>query len=269
MTTMDEFEEILAPSRIDGLLEIACAYNVPLFIAAESRGKIYRYKSRMLDVKKTDDARSVVIDHPVTDGPAIALTPNVAIIIFFAVDKSRFFFDAQVQRKTLFALASHRKVPALEISYPNAIKSGQRRAYYRVPIPIGKPIAVELGAISDMSDWLAQEPGTWNFPTHIRFEGSILNISVGGMLLSVNEGTKTIPRVGTKLGLRFSISPDETPILLKGIIRRKERRDSANVDAVGIEFIDTSEKFEYKLAINRLYRYVAERQREMLKTETK
>ncbi|MBI5117548.1 PilZ domain-containing protein [Candidatus Poribacteria bacterium] len=269
MNMTEEFEEILSPSRIEGLLEIACAYNVPLFIAAESRGKTYRYKSRMLEVKKTEDARSVVIDHPVTDGPAIALSPNVAVVVFFAVDKSRFFFDAQVQRKTLFALASHKKVPALEISYPNAIKSGQRRAYFRVPVPLGKPIAVEVGAISGMSDWLAQEPGTWNFPSHVHFEGRILNISVGGMLLSVNEGTKTIPRVGTKLGLRFSVAPDETPIMLKGIIRRKERRDSAKVDAIGIEFIDTAEKFEYKLAINRLYRYVAERQREMLKPETK
>ncbi len=266
---MEEPEEILSPSRIERVLELASAYNTPLFITAEARGKTYRYKSRMLEVKKTGDAHTLVIDHPVTDGPAIALIPNISISVFFAINNERFLFEANAHRKTVFTLAGHRKVPALEITYPNTIKSGQRRAYYRVPIPIGKPISVEVGSLGGINEWLAQEPGAWNFPTRVRFEGRILNISVGGMLLAIKEGARSVPRVGTKLGLRFSLAPDETPVVLKGIVRRREKRDSVNVDAIAIEFIDTTEKFEYKLAVNRLYRYVAERQRETIKSETK
>jgi len=257
--------ELVSPTRIDRLLEIACVYNVPLTITVDSDDMTYRYKSRMFEVRRIGGTCRLVIDHPVTDGPAIALVPHTVIIAYFALDHERFFFDAEIIHKITFTLSNKRNVSAFEISYPNVLKSGQRRMFFRVPVPQGKSISVECGVIGERTDWLVQEPGTWNFPTHVRFEGRILNISVGGMLLTINRSLSHLP-VGTKLGMRFALSPDENPLVLKGIIRRKEKRAPKESDAVGIEFIDCAEKFEYKLAINRLYRYVAERQREILAT---
>lgn len=264
-----EESEVVSPSRIERLLELACVYNIPLSITTESRDRMYRYKSRMLEMNKAPGARSLIIDHPVTDGPAIALKPETVITVFFALDRERFIFETQVLRKTTFALASRRKISVLEIAYPNVLYSGERRMYYRVPVPMGKPISVECGVIGDVGDWLVQEPGTWNFPSHIRFDGRILNLSVGGMVLAVKEGGSSTARMGTKLGLRFSLAHDETPISLKGIIRRMGRKASTGEETVAIEFIDIAEKFDYKLAINRLYRYVAERQREIIKSGAK
>jgi hypothetical protein len=97
----------------------------------------------------------------------------------------------------------------------------------------------------------------------VLFEGRILNVSVGGMLLAIKKTFSAIMVVGARLVVRFAVKPDESPLVLKGIIRRIEERGPEE-DGLGIEFIDTAEKFEYKLAINRLYRYVAERQREVL-----
>jgi len=256
-------EDLVSPTRIERLLELACVYNVPLTVTAEADDMVYRYKSRMFEMRRTPSTRRLVIDHPVTDGPAIALTPNIKISVFFALNNDRYFFESSIIHKMMFTLASKRTVSAFEITYPNILKNGQRRMFFRVPVPQGKPISVECGVIGDKKNWFIQEPGAWNFPSQIRFEGEILNISVGGMLLAINKGDAHALVVGTKLGMWFALQPEESPLVLKGIIRRIEERSSAEADALGIEFIDISEKFEYKLAINRLYRYVADRQRDI------
>ncbi len=262
--------QLVSPARVERLLELACVYNVPLTITAETSDNIYRYKSRMFELKKTPDGDCLVIDHPVTDGPdTIALTPKVPITIFFALDKERFLFETRVLRKVTFTLEGHMKTPALEVLYPNVLRTGQRRMFYRVTPPMGKPISVECGVLDDQMDWLAQEPGTWNFPSHLRFEGRVVNISAGGLLLAIEGSSRINAQVGTRLGIRLLLAFDETPLTLKAIIRRVEGKDAAGKERLAMEFIDTSEKFEYKLAINRLYRYVADRQREIIKSGVK
>lgn len=256
-----EQSEFVSTSRIERLLELACAYNVPLLITIESRDAIFRYKSRMLEMQKAVDGDSLIIDIPMTDGPAIALKPGVNVNVFFALNEKRYLFESVVLRKATLTLASKRKTPAIEISYPNILRIADRRQHVRVSIPLGRPISVQCGVVGDKADWLAQEPGTWNFPSRLRFEGRIVNVSVGGMLLATTGKTGAAARVGVKLGMRFALAPNESPIALKGIIRRVEQGDSAGETRIGIEFIDTNEKFDYKLAINRLYRYVAERQK--------
>lgn len=268
--TLYEETQLVSPARVERLLELACVYNVPLTVTAETIDNIYRYKSRMFELKKTPDGNCLVIDHPVTDGiETIALTPKVPITIFFALDKERFFFETRMIRKVTFTLEGPRKTTALEVIYPNVLKSGQRRMFYRVTPPLGNPISVKCGVLDDRIDWLAQEPGTWNFPSHLRFEGHVVNISVGGLLLAVEKGSKVNVQVGTRLGIRLSLAVDETPLMLKAIIRRMEGKDADGKERVAMEFIDTSEKFEYKLAINRLYRYVTECQKEIIKSGVK
>jgi c-di-GMP-binding flagellar brake protein YcgR len=256
--------ELVSLTQIERLLELACVYNVPLTVTAESDEMTYRYKSRMFEIERTQSTPRLVIDHPVTDGPAIALVPNTRINVFFALDNDHFCFESRIFRKVSFTLANKRVVSAYEITYPNVLKSGQRRLFYRVPVPQGKPISVECGVIGERTDWFAQEPGTWNFPTQMGFEGRILNVSVGGMLLGVKKSGAFMPMIGTKLGMRFALKSDESSLSMKGIVRRVEERPSGEETALGIEFIDIGDKFEYKLAINRLYRYVADRQREVL-----
>jgi len=256
--------KVLSPSRIERLLELACAYNVPLVISTESKGETYQYKSRMLDIRRKPSANTLIIDHPVTSGPAIALKPDTLISVFFALERDRYLFESSVCGKTSFALSSRKEISVLEITYPNMLSSGDRRSYYRVPAPATKPISVDCGLVSGTADWYIQEPGSWNFPSHVQLQGHIIDISVGGMLLMVEQSDVRIPAVGTRLGLRFSLAPDETPVTLKGVVKRIEQK--ATDRRIGIQFIDTDEKFEYKLSINRLYRYVADRQRDIIKS---
>lgn len=258
---------LVSPSRIERLLELACAYNSPTSIHAESGDDVYRYKSRLLDMRKTPESKTLVIDQPVTDGPAIALRPNIEITLFFAIDQGRYAFDSVVLRKTDYELGNRRKVSALEIAYPNVMKSGQRRAYFRVPVPVRTPITVDCFVIEETAKPKEEEERAG--ASRARLKARTIDISAGGMLLAFEEGDTHLADVGAKLALRFSLASDETPLKINGVIRRIERKSATEQLRAAIEFVDIDEEFEYKLAINRLYRYVAERQRNILQSGSK
>lgn len=255
---------LVTPSRIERLLELACAYNLPLSVHTESGEDVYRYKSRMLDISKTSESRTLIIDQPVPEGPTIALRPNLEIKVFFAVEQGRYAFDGRVLRKTDFELGNRKKITALEITYPNALKSGQRRAYYRVPIPLLMPIEVDCAVLGNAGAETKHDDADTIRNDGNRLNARTINLSVGGMLIEFEEGDIGLVNVGAMLAIQFSVARNETPLKLHAIIRRVEKKSATEQIRAGIEFIDTEETFEYKLAINRLYRYVAERQREIL-----
>ncbi len=261
---MDE-REVVSPSRIERLLELACAYNVPLTVTVESGDKLYTYRSRMLEQREKVGANSLLVDYPMTSGPAIALKPGMPLTVHFSLEKQRFLFHASVIGKTLYTFLDRRKATVLEIEYPTVLVRGQRRSYHRVPPPPDQPISVNCRMTGDVIDWLdkeAESAGSARQPT--QFRGTIVNVSVGGMLMAVRETEQPDLEEGKKVGLRFSVAKKESPILIKGIIRRIEEDESTGELRVAIEWIDTEEMYEYRLAMNRIYKYVAERQREVI-----
>lgn len=243
---------------------MACAYNAHLSVVTESRGKTYHFNSRMLKVSDIPDTKHVIISYPITDGPAVSLKPKMEVTLSFAVDEGQFAFESQVIRKTVLPLKNRPDMTVLEISYPNILKHSQRRDHFRVSIPTEEPIQATCDLIDphsgeDTEDVSAGSQGD------VRFEGNIVNISVGGVLLGVREESIiTLLGGGVTLLLRFSLIENETPIELMGLVRRIYDESSAGEREVAIEFTGTEETFEYRLAINRLYKYIAERQRQML-----
>ena len=264
-----EKAEILSPSRIERLLEVACAYSAPLSLATESRGEKYEYTSCMLEESRGSGTKHLIIDYPVTDGPAIAFKPGMDITLSFTIEQGQFTFDSTVIRKTTFALQNRRETAALEIEYPNALRHGQRRDHFRVPIPLKQPIEVKGETIAEADDLDSKTLSMADTQKTGRFKGKMVNISVGGILMSLKNADDIPIEIETKVLVIFSLAENETPLELKGIVRRIDEGDSAEEQNIGIEFIDTEETFESKLAINRLYKYVAERQRQMLRFEKK
>ena len=260
---------LASPSRIQRLLKLACAYNSPLLIHAESGEEIYRYKSRMLDVKEASRSKSLIIDQPVADGQAAPLRPDTEITLFFAVGQGRYAFDSTVLKRTDFELAERRKVLALEITYPNVLKSGQRRSYYRVPIPIRMPIHVDCLVVANFTYGEEEEESRPKLPPRGHLKARTRDLSVGGMLVALEEGDTHLADVGTKLALEFSLGRNETPIQLNAVVRRLIRKTAREQLRAGIEFVDIDTAFEFKLAVNRLYKYIAERQREILQSGSK
>jgi c-di-GMP-binding flagellar brake protein YcgR len=263
-----EYPALASPIHIERLLELACAYNAPLSIQLESGEDIYRYKSRMLDLTKGGGSKTLVIDMPSSQGPAKALTPGAQITLFFALEPSRYAFDSVVLGKTSFALSGDKKISALEISYPDVLKSGQRRAYFRVPIPMRNPIKVDCDVIGDGAKQQLEEESPEEALSRPILQGDAINLSVGGMLIEFEKSELSLIEVGAKLDLVFSLDRGEEPLKFSAIIRRVEEKAASGKPRAGVEFVDTDKEFKCRLAINRLYKYVAERQREMIQTGT-
>jgi c-di-GMP-binding flagellar brake protein YcgR len=260
---------LTSPSRIERLLELACSYNSPLSIHAESGGKAHQFTSSMLDMKKAPTPHALIIGHPFTEETAAPIRPGDEIEVFFAIEQGRYAFDAKVVEKARHDPGDGRKIPAFEITYPASLKNGQRRAHYRVPSPLHIPIDVACTIIDNGKARKTIDSGGAEHPaSDMRLGARTINISVGGMLLTFLKGDAELASVGDRLALMFSLEEDETPLEIDGIIRRIEKKASTEEVRAGVEFIDTGETFEYKLAINRLYKYVAEKQKENPAPET-
>jgi c-di-GMP-binding flagellar brake protein YcgR len=266
---MAEDPALASPSRILRLLELACAYNSPLSIHSELNDEIHQYKSRMLDLKEISGLKTIIIDQPIADGQAAPLRPDAEIILFFAIEQGRYAFDSTILKKTNFELTEQRKVLALEITYPNVLKSGQRRAYFRVPVPIRMPIHMNCLVVADFTYGEEEEESGPKLAPRGRLKARVIDLSVGGMLVVFEEGDTPLVAVGTKLTLEFSLEKHETPIRLNSVVRRLIRKTAREQLRAGIEFVDINKTFEFKLAVNRLYKYVAERQREILQSGSK
>jgi len=264
-----EKPEILSPSRIERLLEMACAYNVPLSFITESRGEKYEYGSCMLEESRESGTKYLIIDYPVTDGPAIALKPKMDVTISFIIDQGQFTFESRVIRKATLAFKNRRETAVLEIEYPNALKHTQRRDHFRVSLPIKQLIEVKGETIAETDELASKTLAMADTQETGRFKGKMVNISVGGILFSLKNAAYIPLDKETMVLVKFSLAENETPLELKGIVRRIGEEDSTGEQNIGVEFIDIEETFESKLAINRLYKYVAERQRQMLSLEKK
>jgi len=260
-------DTIFSPIQIRHHLERGCAYNTPLFIVFESIDGIYRYRSRLLDIKQVPGTDSLIIDRPASDGPSKALTSDANISLFFVVGKERFLFESKVLSKATFDLGEGKIIPALEVTYPSVLRNGQRRAYYRVSVPLGKPVSVKCSMIADGADHGEQMPESEESCPNTLFEAHVLDISAGGILISLDGAARNLLSASLKLNLQLSLSRDEPPLRLMGRVVRIEEKTSSKNARAGIEFIDTDKAFAHKLATNRLLKYVAERQREIIKLE--
>jgi len=222
----------------------------------------------MLDIRKVSKSKTLIIDQPVADGQVAPLRPDAQITLFFAVEQGRYAFSGTVLKRTDFELTGRRTVRALEITYPNILKSGQRRAYYRVPVPIRMPIHVNCLVVAGFTYEEEGENGS-KLPPQGCLKGRAIDLSVGGMLIAFEDGDTNLADIGTKLALEFTLGRSETPIRLNAVVRRLVRKGAREHLRAGIEFVDIDKAFEFKLAVNRLYKYVAERQREILKSGSK
>lgn len=261
-------DAVFSPIQIRQYLERGCAYNTPLSIFFESSDGTYRYRSRLLDIKQVSRTNSLIIDRPASDGPSKALTSDANISLFFVVGEERFLFESKVLGKATFDLGEGKIVPALEVTYPSVLRNGQRRAYYRVSVPLGKPVSVKCSMIADGADHGEQMPESEESCPDTLFEAHVLDVSAGGILILLDDVARNLLSASLKLNLQLSLSRDESPLRLMGRVVRIEEKTSSKNARAGIEFIDMDEIFEHKIAKNRLLKYVAERQREIIKLES-
>jgi len=95
------------------------------------------------------------------------------------------------------------------------------------------------------------------------FEGITIDISAGGIAIKVDEGKEEL-HVGDKIDMRFRLKKEDFDELeITGIVKNERAYFNTDSKVFGVEFIP-ERSVEFKKAINKISRYVIERQRELL-----
>ncbi len=234
--------------------------SITVYLLEDKKEEKDEYKSRFLGYSKKE--KVIFIDEVTGEGKSYKpLSKNEKIKVFFQYEDFRFLFSSQVVDKTFYAINERLKVPAYKIKFPEYLEDGDRRQFFRVPAPMDKPIRVKFllypqGAENPVVD--PEDPE--GLPKE--FKATAIDISAGGIAIKP-DGKETL-EIGDLLEMEFKLFPeDKEEIKLKGIIRNRRRYYETEYNVYGIEFIQ-ERSLAYRRAINKIMRYVFERQREML-----
>ena len=234
--------------------------NITISLAEDSK-KSMVYTSRLFDFNKED--KSIIIDIPVGVGETYEpLVKGDKINVYFQYSGFRFYFHSKILGKVKYELNETTKVAAYKIKFPDKLLDGERRNYFRVPTSHDSSNTVKFIVYPKASDKVLIEP---DHPDSIPkvFEGTIIDISAGGVAIKVDEGKEDLS-VGDKINMKFRLRKEDFDELeISGIIRNERVYFNTDSKVFGVEFIP-ERSVEYKRAINKISRYVIERQRELL-----
>jgi c-di-GMP-binding flagellar brake protein YcgR len=248
------------PALVYDRLNAACSLNAPADVRV-FKGKIaHTYKSRLFEIETRSAQRSVLIDIPTEHGRYVALGRGAQIEVHFATGLERFLFEAQVQGKSTFTLATGNKVRVLAVSYPDVLENSQRRAYYRVSPPSSSPVPVRMTTFKHKKD------GKWTYEE--RFEAvraNLVDISAGGIAVRVPKSQSHDINTDTRLKLAFKLAPDEDEIKLTGMVRHcRDDFIDKTMRLLGIQFVDVEDSPEGRRYVDRIFAFVAQVQRQQL-----
>ncbi len=239
-------------------MRAAVEYNLPCEIWVDSRGYPVQAKSRFFTLQAGAEAPSVIVEAPVSDGTILPLRPGQEVEVYFRVDDTRYMYQATVLKRGEFPLSSGQAARALEITYPQRLSRGQKRAYYRVPVSRLHPVELRYGLVDRKTPDPVVRPS-------VLFRGrtEVIDLSAGGVAFDLPERNRLLVRPGNRLICEFSLPNDER-LTLHGRVAHRYALRGERALRYGLQFIDIHRQLNFKVAHDRLLRYVVEVQRESL-----
>ena len=208
-------------------------------------------KSRLLQTVQVGENPHVVMDLPTCVGRAVTVHEGEQVEVTFEWGGQRLGFRGEIKGRCFHQVREGKWVGALMLSYPEELEIRQRRAFYRVGMGGGKRCRVMLGEMDEDQE------------TEV-IEGEAEDISVGGIGVCSRE---TRGQVGTRVRVSLQLPGEKESVALMGEIRNLRSTGEREV-LVGVEFMRTQESVEGRRAVGMIGKYVAARQREMLRQKT-
>ena len=169
----------------------------------------------------------------------------------------RLGFRAEVVDRRFHEISEGLSVPALVISYPEEVEVRQRRAYYRVPMDAKDAATVTFREAGVSTGDEAEDEAVYS--------GVISDISVGGMAIQCREPLPARFTARTRLSLFFRLPDSDEGLSMDAEIRGSRPPQRGPGRIYGVEFVNTDTTLESHRAIHSVQKFVATRQREMLK----
>ena len=181
-----------------------------------------------------------------------AIEPGATVHCQIPIDDYWCSFDAHV-----VTMPSEATGDRLLLRCGNEVVVEQRRRHYRVSMLGETPIPVELRLLHPGDDGGAAIVSPL-------FEGTLVNLSVGGVAIRVEAGPGSDVQVGDRLPLRFALPDELEPFAFLGVVRQVRAVDG-RATRLGVTFEPWPSERHQALGQERLQRYIAAIQRRRLR----
>lgn len=223
------------------------------------------YHSRFFRVNRKK--KYIIIDKPTGEKDTYQqLAPGDIVTVFFRSAGFRFLFKTKILKKGTFKLHGKHVTPVLMIYLPDEIDDGERRNFFRVPMPRTPQMTVKFISYFEQGQNLEQQQDKEMLGDYPMSEGIILDLSGGGIAIKCSQDSTLM--VGDIINMKFQLpSLAGSDIEISGVINNSRKIEDELVIR-GIEFIPNSGD-AYKNALKNISSYVMRRQREMIRAYRK
>ncbi|MHC4635202.1 MAG: PilZ domain-containing protein [Planctomycetota bacterium] len=130
---------------------------------------------------------------------------------------------------------------------PSEIDQVPRRSYVRVEVPASLKISVEF-----WRRYCSSSEGKVTIAAGPRWDANLVDISVGGMQIAVNDVKPDDFRKGDSVGLRFTPMPHETPLMFNAQIKTVLPTADGTGICYGLQMVGLEASPEGRLVLARL-----------------
>ncbi len=238
------------------LIDDACARNAAVELQYRTTdGDLHVAKSRILGI----DADQVFLDSPHGIGDDVVFGVGQTIDGYVHVNEIRYAFKSKVVRlHTIVKINEEKRTVGMIIARPDRVMEGQRRTHFRVSLLARDPLPIQLhAAIPDGS-------GTCPIDAY-PFEGSIVNLSIGGAALAVPAVDARTIRVGDEVFMMFCLAEEHEEFYFLAEVRQIWAVAGETPKRIGVKIKPWPGKRDLERTQQRLQRYITKVQRERLR----
>lgn len=239
------------------LLHDACERAVPIELHRVHRdGSLTVSKARVV----FNDEAHIYLDEPQTIGRIVNFELGQTIKAYFWLYDTLFTFDTVViAPHCLINLNAHKQVKGIAISRPNHIRKGQRRSSFRMSLAANVPVPVLLHEADLVEDSACPIDSK-------RWRGRLVDVSLGGASILVENEAALHFRIGRTLFLGFTLPQDNHQVIALATIRQVRTLHDGAAHRIGFCFERWPNERHFRGNIESpLQRFIAQLERHTLK----
>ncbi len=180
---------------------------------------------------------------PETENDVASLPVNQPVGISLKFKHIKYIFETRVTAVGQDINADANK--SYTLALPDRIEMMQRRAYSRIPAPRSMNVNVTL--------WhRGYNDSQINAPSEDYWQGNLVDLSAGGLMMSIKDDSSQYFSQNQYLGLQFTPTYYQKPITLEGKINRLKQCDETGRLYIAVEFLGLEASSEGREKIHRL-----------------
>jgi c-di-GMP-binding flagellar brake protein YcgR len=246
--------KMLKPEPGIDLLNDAVARGAAAVISLPTDGELHHHKTRFLG----RDEQGVWLESIAGHGMQIEsmIASGVPVGVSFRGEPNRVAFCSRIlSRDNEFRVNDACAVRALLLEFPNEVTPIQRRASYRVTVPLESELSLRIWRIPEHVYLRDRPTAAWELPCRIR------NISEGGVGLMIQPKSERPVRLVTGERLRLQLAYREIDFIIEGRVRHAETA-TANGVYVGVQFNKLENDLEGRQTLASINAIIGELQRD-------